>query len=324
MSRVQRFRPIHSNPFDSFSDLELLLYQQEGIISRRQARGWLSAGAIRHRLGTGAWRQVHWGVYLTVGVSQLGDKQRRMIASLSAGTGRPAPLGGRSALQVLGLRGFRSDPVHVLLPGRLRDHDPPPFAIVHRTRLFRPDELHRTTVPPCTVAGRAVVDAAQWAGSDHEAATVLTAAFQQRLVRIDDVTAALARQPRAQRRNLVADVAQDAAGGAHSLPEVEYLRLCRRSGLPRPNCQVIRADAGGWRRYLDAYFDEYGVHVEIDGGHHIEAGTWWADMKRQNELWVAGDRVLRFPAWVVRARPAEVAAQTRAALIAAGWRGQPT
>jgi very-short-patch-repair endonuclease len=87
---------------------------------------------------------------------------------------------------------------------------------------------------------------------------------------------------------------------------------------------VIRADAGGRRRYLDAYFDEYGVHVEIDGGQHTEAGTWWADMKRQNDLWVAGDRVLRFPAWVVRTRPAEVATQTRAALVAAGWCPPPT
>jgi len=152
----------------------------------------------------------------------------------------------------------------------------------------------------------------------------VAAAFQQRLVGLDDVTTALARQPRARRRVLVADIARDAGGGAHSLPEIEYLRLCRRAALPTPMCQVIRTDADGRRRYLDAYFDEYGVHVEIDGGQHTRAGTWWADMKRQNDLWVAGDRVLRFPAWVVRTRPAEVAAQTRAALIAAGWRPPAT
>ena len=42
-------------------------------------------------------------------------------------------------------------------------------------------------------------------------------------------------------------------------------------------------------------------------------------MRRQNELWIPGDRVLRFPAWVVRERPSDVLAQVRAALIAAGW-----
>ncbi len=61
------------------------------------------------------------------------------------------------------------------------------------------------------------------------------------------------------------------------------------------------------------------MHVEIDGGQHTDAHTWWADMQRQNELWIPGDRVLRFPAWVVRARPAEVVGQMRAALAAGGW-----
>jgi hypothetical protein len=42
-------------------------------------------------------------------------------------------------------------------------------------------------------------------------------------------------------------------------------------------------------------------------------------MRRQNEIWIAGDRVLRFPAWLVHRRPAEVAAQIRTALVAAGW-----
>ena len=73
-------------------------------------------------------------------------------------------------------------------------------------------------------------------------------------------------------------------------------------------------------RYLDALFDEWQVHVEIDGAQHMDVRQWWADMKRQNDLWVPGGRVLRFPSWAVRHRPDEVAAQVRAALIAAGWR----
>jgi hypothetical protein len=44
-------------------------------------------------------------------------------------------------------------------------------------------------------------------------------------------------------------------------------------------------------------------------------------MKRQNDLWIAGVRVLRFPAWLVRERPAEVVTQVREALMAAGWTG---
>jgi very-short-patch-repair endonuclease len=75
------------------------------------------------------------------------------------------------------------------------------------------------------------------------------------------------------------------------------------------------------RRYLDAYFDEWGVHVEIDGSQHFDARLAWADMRRQNELWIAGDRILRFPAWAIRHDPAQVVTQVRAALNAAGWPG---
>jgi very-short-patch-repair endonuclease len=79
-------------------------------------------------------------------------------------------------------------------------------------------------------------------------------------------------------------------------------------------------DADGRRRYRDAHFEEWGVHVEIDGGQHTEVAAWWADMRRQNAMAVAGDRVLRFPAWAIRNKPDEVITAVRTALIAAGWR----
>jgi very-short-patch-repair endonuclease len=165
-----------------------------------------------------------------------------------------------------------------------------------------------------------VVDAAQWASTDQQAATLVAACFQQRLVSAADVRFTLDRMPRAFRRGLVGEMLNDLAGGIGSLPEAQFLQICRRAGFPQPKLQVSRRDASGRRRYLDAYFEEYGVHVEIDGGQHQEVAAWWADMKRQNELWISGDRVLRFPSWVVRSRPHEVATQVAAALRAAGWR----
>lgn len=320
MSRVHRLRPSESNPFDSFDDLQMLLFRQHGVISRRQALTSMTDGALRHRLAAGTWRQVHWGIYVTTGAMELDDRQRRVVASLAAGSGRPAAVGGVSALHVLGLRGFPSSAVHVLIPARYRVHEPPAFAVVHRTRTLGRDQLHRTTSPPCTVAGRSVLDGAQWAESDERAAALVAAAFQQRLVSLAEVLEAAAHQPRARRRSLALDIAHEADAGAHSLPELEFVKLCRRAGLPTPECQVRRTDRAGRRRYLDAYFKDFGVHVEIDGEQHVEASARWADMKRQNDLWVAGDRVLRFPAWVVRRHPDEVASQVRAALEAAGWR----
>jgi very-short-patch-repair endonuclease len=321
MARAQRFHPAESVPFDSFSELDELLFRQEGVISRLQARTLLSRSAIEHRLGTGQWRLVHRAVYVTAAVKELSAAQRRWVAALAVGEGRPAALGGLSALHVVGLRAFDCYGVHVVIPGRYRDHDPPPFAIVHRVRAVPPEEVHHAALPPCTVPGRSVLDAGQWAASDNQAAAIVAASFQQRLVTFAEVERAASRQVRARRRSLVLEVARDAAGGAHSLPEVEFLRLCRRARLPQPRCQVARVDGHGARRYLDAYFEEYSLHVEIDGRHHAEANTWWADMRRQNDLWIAGDRILRFPSWIVRHHPTDVARQLRAALLAAGWTG---
>ncbi|KAB1946257.1 hypothetical protein F8271_07275 [Micromonospora sp. ALFpr18c] len=59
--------------------------------------------------------------------------------------------------------------------------------------------------------------------------------------------------------------------------------------------------------------------MEIDGAHKMDARQWADDMRRQNDVWAGGDRILRFPVWLVRARPGEVAETVRCALIAAGW-----
>lgn len=116
------------------------------------------------------------------------------------------------------------------------------------------------------------------------------------------------------------ETAHDAAGGAHALSEIDLIRLCRRFGLPRPESQERRVDASGRVRYLDAYWRRWRLHVEVDGAHHMDARHWEADLRRQNEVWISGDRILRFSAWQVRHRPQEVAAQLRRALEAAGWR----
>ncbi|MEU8163091.1 hypothetical protein [Micromonospora parva] len=94
----------------------------------------------------------------------------------------------------------------------------------------------------------------------------------------------------------------DIAGGAQALSEIDFLRLCRRHWLPAPDLQEHRVDAAGRNRWLDAYWRKWRVQVEVDGAHHMDARQWAADMRRQNDVWTSGDRILRFPAWLVRAR----------------------
>jgi hypothetical protein len=300
-------------------ELSWLLYRQDQVVCRSQARRFLTGAAIRARLDAGRWRAVARSVYVTHN-GPVTRRQRRWIAVLSAGAARPAVLAGASALECHGLKGYRTEALHVLIPARCQDRDTPPGVVAHRTSRLPRADLHAVGLPPRTVPARSLVDAAQWASSDDHARAIVAAGFQQRLVDFDEVAAVLRRMPRAHRRALTRETAADAAGGAHSLPEGAFLRLCRRGGLPTPTSQRRRRDARGRWRYLDVYFEEWGLHVEIDGGQHMEVRQWWDDMRRQNELWIPGDRVLRFPSWAVRHRPGEVIAQIRAALIAAGWR----
>ncbi|KGN39328.1 hypothetical protein [Knoellia subterranea] len=58
--------------------------------------------------------------------------------------------------------------------------------------------------------------------------------------------------------------------------------------------QVVRHGNGG-RVYLDAGWEDIGLFVEIDGGHHQWALNPVDDALRQNDLVAAGEHVLRVP-----------------------------
>jgi very-short-patch-repair endonuclease len=229
-------------------------------------------------------------------------------------------LGGLSALIAHGLQRFDSRHIHVLLPARRRDRNAPPGIRVHRTSWLPPTQIDRALGPPATSRARSMVDAAQWASTDMEARTIVALSFQQGLVTGDEVERVLAGLPVLPRRALIGRAARDAHDGSHTLTELDLVELCRSAGLPVPSRQVRRRDASGRTRFLDAVFEDWGVRVEIDGAHHMSADEWWQDMARHNDLSRRGEVVLRFPAWLVRERPAEVLATIRRALLDAGWR----
>jgi hypothetical protein len=301
------------------SDLEFLLFLQDGVISRWQALRHLSKKAVRHRLASGRWQVAHPGVYLTH-TGAMTVRQRWWVASLAVGGGHAALLAGVSALAVLGMRGLGSRQIHVVVGVRRQLRHPPPGVVVHRTRHMPPEDQHRLGRPPCTMPARSLVDAARWAPTDRDAVAVIAAGFQQRLVGAVDMAPVLDRMTHVKRRQLIVAAVADAAGGAESIAEIDFARLCRRHGLPEPSRQAVRLDAAGRRRYRDVYFDRWRLQVEIDGAQHMETSSWYADMRQQNEIAIAGERLLRFPAWVIRRNPDEAAEQVRAALTAAGWR----
>jgi very-short-patch-repair endonuclease len=310
-------------PRDDADELDWLLFEQSGVLTSKQAVRLLSPSKVRHLVATDRWRRWCRGVLVT-NTGVLTQQQQLWVAVLSVGG--DAVVGGLAAAVEGGVRGFRAEPIDLLVPqnrtsadARQRLKPGMPGVRVHRTGAL-PGEHVQAGRPVRTTMARSVVDAAQWARDDDQARAIIAAGCQQGRVTPEEILAVVQRMPRARRRGLVIETAGYAQGGAEALSEIDFVRLCQRHGLPLPDLQERRQDASGRVRYLDAYWREFGLHVEVDGAHHMDVRHWEADMRRQNDLWIKGDRILRFPAWAVRHRPAETAGQLRRALEAAGWR----
>jgi very-short-patch-repair endonuclease len=303
-------------------EYERVLFVQSGVLTSSQAVRYLGRGVVRGNVRLGRWRHLCRGIVLTHN-GRLERDQQLWVAVLAAGPG--ALLAGLTAMVEGGVRGLRDTTLRILIPAARSSTDrlprfpaDMPLVRVHRSRVL-PDEHRCAGPPPRTTMARSIIDAAVWARSADQARTVLATACQQRRVTAAEVFDALAVTPTVRRHSLIRDTLADIDGGAHALSEIDLVELCRRHRLPVPDLQERRCDADGRVRYLDAYWRHWSLHAEVDGAHHMEAGHWAADMLRQNQIWISGDRILRFPAWLVRAHPDEVAAQVRAALRAAGW-----
>jgi len=148
----------------------------------------------------------------------------------------------------------------------------------------------------------AVVHAAQWARSDRQAALLICPVVQQRLVRPDRLLAHWLTVRRSPRRGFLHSVIRDVCDGVHSLGELDFARLCRARGLLEPSRQVVRTQPDG-RVYLDVAWEDIGLVVEIDGGHHGLALNPVDDALRQNEVVLGAARVLRIPVVGLRIDP---------------------
>jgi hypothetical protein len=307
----------------SDDELARTCFEQADILTTAQAVHLVGRGTARGRLASGRWRRVCRGILSTTN-GRLTRGQQLWVAILAAGDG--AALAGMTALVEAGIRGMREPEIRVLVPAdRNRSvrlpglpRDMPPVRI-SRTRLF-PDEHRQVGSPPRMIVARAVVDAAAWAPTEDTARSVIAASVQQRRVTPDEIFEVLSIRRRQPRLALITATLRDVEGGAQALSEIDFMKLCRRFGLPPPDLQERRRDSAGRVRFLDAYWERWSLHVEIDGSHHMDVGQWERDMLRQNQVWIDGDRILRFPAGLIRSRPDEAIGQVRQALTAAGWR----
>jgi very-short-patch-repair endonuclease len=136
---------------------------------------------------------------------------------------------------------------------------------------------------------------------------IILSAAQQRIVSVAELrrefTTYGSDHPRTR---AMADALADLEAGATSSNEADFLRECRRRGLPRPTMQTRRRTRTGLR-VTDAEFvlaSGRRIIVEIDGVGHLSAETWHDDIARHNELAVsAGAVILRVTGWEVRNDP---------------------
>ena len=288
-----------------------LCREQCGVLSMASAIAWVGRPAVRWRLESGRWQRTCRGVVVTQS-GPLAEDQLLWAAVLGSGSG--SVLAGPTAARLDGLAGFEDPRIYVLVPAPRHVRARLPGVAVRRSRLLGPADTHPARRPPRTRLPRSLLDAAAWARTDNRARAILAAGVQQRLVRPEDLTTILARHGKMPRHKIISATLADIAGGAEALSELDFCRLIRRYRIPEPSRQVIRLDATGRRRWLDAYWHPARLAVEIDGLWHMEAAAWWDDMRRDNDLTISGYRVLRFPSFAVRDQPGAVANQIAAAL----------
>lgn len=248
-------------------------------VTRHQARAQLAAGRWQSR------------GFQTVDVQggPLSERAERWRAVWETGEGI-ALVDGVSALQAAGLKGWSEDLVHVSV---LHRHS------IRRVEGVRIHKVIRRVEGECAGAGVprtrppvAAIRAAHWAVSDRAAATILAMTVQQRLATGEQLVEARQRVRGRTRRAFLRQVLQDIADGAQSLNELDFAGACRERGLPEPTRQALRKTKDG-RIYLDVYFEEYGLVIEIDGAGHQWGLAGVDDSLRANDVVIDGDRVLR-------------------------------
>ena len=287
------------------ADWAALVEQQHGLFSRSQLRRYgVPRGFVRNQLRAARWAERS-GNVLSATTGPLAWDQRVWLGVLHAGG--DSLVGGLTAAQVQGMRGWDRDEVTVLVDDEL-SFDPVPGVRFFRTR--RPLAPMRAPghLPVCRLEP-AVLLFAGYTAVARTGQGAVAAAVQQRLTTPDRVGWWLTRMRPLRRSRMLGALLGDLAGGAQSLAEADVGRACRTYGVVRPQRQRPRSDRGGRRRWTDCEWDLPDGRVlvlEVDGAFHLDVRQYDADMRRQRRLTSATRTVVRCSAFEIRHEPGSV------------------
>jgi len=298
--------------------LQVLAHYQAGMVSRRQALDCgMSPGMIDTKIHTGRWRAVHRGVYVTHD-GPLTRSAQLWAAVLSVG--RSARLSHESAAEALGLTDKRWPQIHVSVDPNRRVA-PVEGVTIHISadngKIWRPP----LGTPPYTTAEDTVLDLADAATSLDDVIGWVTRALAARPPLTDQyrLRTAMAKRKKLRWRRELGEVLTAAAGGTHSVLEYRHDRDVQRAhGLPAPGKQVPFTNPGGKTGYLDRYYKEYRLLIELDGRQYHPDEKRAEDQARDNASAVTG-ATLRYGWYDVTRRACEVARQEADALRSRGW-----
>lgn len=297
--------------------LSELLVRQSGVITRRQALGaGLPATAIDNQLRSRRWQQLQRGVYACFSGSPARDAEL-WAAVLRAG--KDAALSHRTAAELYGLtrgmshgisRGVSGEGgalIHVTVPasrraGIIRG------GVVHFSRYLERTR-HPVLLPPRTRIDDTVLDLVQISATFDEAFDWVCRAVGRRLTTPARLRAALQARPRQRWRTDLLAVLADVGDGAQSNLELRYVRHVERAhGLPAAQRQM-KIVTGNRTRYVDNFYEEARLAVELDGRVAHPPEQRWDDSHRDNEHASLGIMTVRYNWQDVNYRSCSVAAQ---------------
>jgi hypothetical protein len=275
----------------------------------------MSTAAIVAKINSGRWRPLHRGVYATFTGSETRNVQL-WAAVLYAGRG--ARLSHKTAAEVIGLTDRQWPQIDVSIPPERRVR-PVRGVTIHVSssngQIWRPP----SGVPPHTSEEDTILDLVEAAAELDDVIGWVTRAFGKAITDEGHLRRAIEARRQLRWRRELGEVITAAAGGAHSVLEYRHDRDVQGAhGLPPAQKQVPFTTADGARGYLDRYYPEYRLVIELDGKQYHPDERRGADQDRDNANAVGGS-TLRYGWHDVTRRACETAWQESEALRRRGW-----